>query len=93
MNYVVRSIEDRVLNNPDKATPPMKPFSIPDGTSMSDQLVHEEEMEWYDDELELHQIKQKKHVDMIIKLQVEWGKPMPFYGGSAPNIWILSWNQ
>ena len=44
-NNVVHSIEGGVLNNPDKPTPPIKPSPIPDGTSMTEELVHEQEME------------------------------------------------
>ena len=64
----VHSIEDGVLNNPDKPTPLMKPSPIPDGTSTTEQLVHEQGMELNNDELELHWVKQKKHVDMIMKI-------------------------
>ena len=34
---------------------------------MSEKRTHEIEMKLYNDDLELHQMKQKKHVDMIIK--------------------------
>ena len=52
---------------------------------MAEQSAYEQEMKLYNDELELQQIKQKK--------QTGWEEPMPSYGGSAPNIWSLPWNQ
>ena len=47
---------------------PIPNFESVDGPSIVKQLTHEEEIELYNDELELHQMKQKKHVDMIMKI-------------------------
>ena len=38
-DYVVCFIEDGVLNNPNKPTPPMKPSPIPDGASTRNGII------------------------------------------------------
>ena len=82
-NYVVHSIQDGVPNNPDKPTQQMKPSTITDGTSMTEQLIHEQEITLYSDELELHQIKQKKHVDMIMIITSEMSRAYAIQWGEC----------
>ena len=82
---MVCSIEDGVLNNPDKPTPPIKPSPIPDGASMTEQMFLEQEMELYNDKLELHQIKQKKNVDMLIKITSGMRRAYAILWGQCSN--------
>ena len=92
-DYLVRSIEDGVLNNPEKLSPPMKPSPMPDGASMAEKLAHVQKMELHNNELELHQIKQKKHVDMIMKITIGMRRAYAILGGQCTQYMKSPWNQ